>query len=291
MSTNHRRRDKSAPPSSRRGAGRGYRFEVAAALIRNYRMEPEEAFALVRRWGRLVDMRMQERRSSISTAEHIERFQRQRIVSPFPARTARDKRSGARAVKGRGQTRVSRRGIPFRLCAPGTEVQTLIFGPDVTPGQATRWATRHGYLARKVDVTSQSVRVRQRPPSVFQPGSFRTFVLSRKDDVRAVIGCPKRGKEGDKRKGGPGRPGSRRSRLTRRDPNKLDPSAGPWFHVEFENEGAAQRFVKAVVKRFGYQAVRERTIVTTNAERWQIKEVLESSNLWKHRKFVREAGT
>lgn len=200
-----------APASSRRGTGRGYRFEVAAALIRNYRMEPQEAFALVRRWGRLVDMRMRERRSPISTAEHIERFQRQRIVSPFPARTARDKRSGAR---GRGQTRVSQ---PFRLCAPGTEVQTLIFGPDVTSRQATRWATSHGYRARKVDVTSQSVRVRQRPPSVFQPGSFRTFVLSRKDDVRAVIGCPRPGKESDKKKGGPGRPGSRRS-LTHRDP-------------------------------------------------------------------------
>ena len=99
------------PPSSRRGQRRGYRFEVEAALIRNFRMTPERATDLVRRWRLLVDQRSREGRSALSTAEHVERFDRQRLVSPYPS--SRD--AGARPRRGTKPTARQRAYIQRKI--------------------------------------------------------------------------------------------------------------------------------------------------------------------------------
>ena len=168
-----------AVPSSRRGAKRGYRFEVASALIRNHRLAPERAFRLVEKWGGLVDLRMHERRSPLSTAEHVERFERQGIVSPFAGRDARKR--------------------PFRRCTRGMEVQTLIFPGGFGERRAKRWAKGHDYRFGKVDVSRStgSIRLRQREPIDFVDGSFRTITVDDRAGVQAVVGCPKRGRESD----------------------------------------------------------------------------------------------
>lgn len=86
-----------------------------------------------------------------------------------------------------------------KRCHRGLEVQSLIFPGNWSTGRAKSWALVHGFRATKSDVTSQSVRLRQRPPRDFVQGSFRTIAISRSERIRAVVGCPKPGKESDKR--------------------------------------------------------------------------------------------
>lgn len=98
--------------------------------------------------------------------------------------------AGVGAVVGasRGDTR---RALDNQArCPRGTQVQTLIFSKEYFRREgATGWARRKGFRAGKVDETSSSYRIRQRPTSHFTRGSFRTIPLG--DTVQAVIGCPR----------------------------------------------------------------------------------------------------
>lgn len=77
-----------------------------------------------------------------------------------------------------------------RTCPRGTQVQTLLFDRrSFTRAEAIAWARRNGYRAHKVDTTANKYRLRQKSPSSFTSGSFRTISLS--DRVEAVIGCPR----------------------------------------------------------------------------------------------------
>lgn len=100
---------------------------------------------------------------------------------------------GIGAVLGseRGDTRRRRELLENRrTCPRGTQVQTLLFDRDkFTRAEAIAWARRNGYVAHKIDTTANKYRLRQKAPSHFTRGSFRTIMLS--DRVEAVIGCPR----------------------------------------------------------------------------------------------------
>lgn len=102
---------------------------------------------------------------------------------------------GIGAVLGseRGDTRAlenPRRRTPS-FCGRDTQVQTLLFDRRVfnTAQEAQRWARGHGYKSTKVDVNINTYRLRQKLPSSFTRGSFRTIELT--SGVKAVIGCPR----------------------------------------------------------------------------------------------------
>lgn len=109
----------------------------------------------------------------------------------------------------------SRRQSRQYRCTRGLEVQTLLFPRSATwsSTRARAWARRHGFSSSKVDTTSQYFRVRNRNPNAFVRGSFRTIVLSDKDGVNAVVGCPLPGRESDRTHSTNGR------RPTARDPD------------------------------------------------------------------------
>ena len=72
-----------------------------------------------------------------------------------------------------------------------TTVQSLIFDKGkFTRSAATKWAQDHDFRSDKVDETGESIRLRQRSPGDFTPGSFRTITLTA--GVMAVIGKLKR---------------------------------------------------------------------------------------------------
>lgn len=101
----------------------------------------------------------------------------------------------------------------YKRCPRGLEVQTLLFPRDTTwtATRARAWAREHGFGSSKVDTTQQYFRVRNRNPNDFVRGSFRTIILSEKDDVNAVVGCPLPGRESDRTRA----PNGRRSRRDR----------------------------------------------------------------------------
>jgi hypothetical protein len=71
--------------------------------------------------------------------------------------------------------------------AETTTIQTLIFSKRrYTREQAARWLSEHGFHSRKIDETEDSLRFRQREPSEFQAGSFRTVPIT--GGIQAVIG-------------------------------------------------------------------------------------------------------
>lgn len=84
-----------------------------------------------------------------------------------------------------------------RRCPRGMEVQTLLFDrDDFTTKQAKRWAKDHDFRYGKVDTTDDYHRLRQREPSAFTSGSFRTITFGApKEGIKAVVGCPKPGRE------------------------------------------------------------------------------------------------
>lgn len=103
------------------------------------------------------------------------------------------------------------------VCPIGTEIQTLLFPSAKFPSQrdAAEWAIRHGFGARKIHSSKDSHRIRQRPPTRYEPGSFRTIPLGA-SDVLAVIGCPKQSETKEektmaKRKKKKSRKGSKKS--------------------------------------------------------------------------------
>lgn len=72
-----------------------------------------------------------------------------------------------------------------------TEAQTLIFDRRVfnTVGEAQKWARANGFKSTKVDTNINTYRLRQKLPSAFLRGSFRTVTF--RSGVQAVIGCPR----------------------------------------------------------------------------------------------------
>lgn len=79
-----------------------------------------------------------------------------------------------------------------QFCPVGTEVQTLIFNKEWwTARQAQKWARTHDFKAAKVDETSASWRLRQKPVSRFRRGSFRTITFRGVKGIKAVVACPK----------------------------------------------------------------------------------------------------
>ena len=75
-----------------------------------------------------------------------------------------------------------------------TTIQTLIFNKKVfTRSRAVAWANSHNFKSDSVDTTEGSYRLRQKPPSDFKSGSFRTINITR--GVESVIGKLKEGKE------------------------------------------------------------------------------------------------
>lgn len=72
-----------------------------------------------------------------------------------------------------------------------TEIQTLIFPQDkFDKKQALAFAKRNDFKSNKIDVTSSSVRLRQRDPGDFV--RLRTIALPGSDGVKAVIGPVKK---------------------------------------------------------------------------------------------------
>jgi hypothetical protein len=73
-----------------------------------------------------------------------------------------------------------------RFCPTGSKVQTLIFPRRrFTISGAKSWAQRHGYsTAHKIDVTANSIRIRQLSPE----GWARLRTISMGPDVKAVVG-------------------------------------------------------------------------------------------------------
>jgi len=86
-----------------------------------------------------------------------------------------------------------------------TEVQTVLFDVSAfTPATAKTWARSHGFRAPAGDVTARYIRLRQRDPSAYRAGTFRTITLT--DGVQAVVGVPKTGGNLKPRKNPPASP-------------------------------------------------------------------------------------
>ena len=69
----------------------------------------------------------------------------------------------------------------------GSVVQSLLFPRSkFTRSEAERWASSHGYLYKKVDITDRYIRLRQRPPE----GLARMRTIRMGPDVKAVVGWP-----------------------------------------------------------------------------------------------------
>jgi hypothetical protein len=81
--------------------------------------------------------------------------------------------------------------------ADPTTIQSLIFDKEkFTEAEAKAWAKDHDFKNSDVDVTTDSIRLRQKDPGAFKDGSFRTIPL--KTGVKAVIGKLKDTKKTEK---------------------------------------------------------------------------------------------
>lgn len=87
-------------------------------------------------------------------------------------------------------------------CKRGTEIVSLIFPSDFTERAVRAWTKRHGFSSSALEFprTTGSIRAPQRQTNDFKQGSFRTILLSARDNILAVIGCPRAGRENDKRR-------------------------------------------------------------------------------------------
>lgn len=70
------------------------------------------------------------------------------------------------------------------------EIQSLDFPRSWTPARAKGWARAHGFVARTVETTGARRRIRQRNPSLYRPGTFRTISLG--PSVRGIVAKPKK---------------------------------------------------------------------------------------------------
>lgn len=78
-----------------------------------------------------------------------------------------------------------------------TKIQTLIFDKEIfTEEEAKDWAKENDFKADNVDETDDSYRLRQKDPSDFEDGSFKTIELT--EGVKAVIGKLKKSVEDER---------------------------------------------------------------------------------------------
>lgn len=82
-----------------------------------------------------------------------------------------------------------------------TTVQSILVSRARFPSLsgASRWVRSHGYSDDDADVSDDDWRFRQRAPTTFYPGSFRTIELTR--GVKAVVGHKLQPKKATVRKG------------------------------------------------------------------------------------------
>jgi HK97 family phage prohead protease len=86
--------------------------------------------------------------------------------------------------------------IKEELASQAMVVQTLIFSKEkFTKEQAQKWCKDHNFESEGVDETTDSYRIRQEDPSLFDPNSFKTIDIT--EGVKAVVGKKKEGKEGE----------------------------------------------------------------------------------------------
>ena len=87
-------------------------------------------------------------------------------------------------------------------CSRGTEVVSLIFPSDFGERSVRTWTRAHGFASDDLEFprTTDSIRAPQRDTRDFESGSFRTILLDEHKNIRAVIGCPRAGRESDKKR-------------------------------------------------------------------------------------------
>ena len=74
----------------------------------------------------------------------------------------------------------------------GSQVQSIIFDASrFSLGEARAWLRRHAYDGLSPDRTANTIRFRQRPPSRYRDGSFRTIPMGRDTGIQAVVGVPR----------------------------------------------------------------------------------------------------
>ena len=102
----------------------------------------------------------------------------------------------------RPPARDPRGGRTAPRCPRGTEIVSLIFPSDFDAREVHEWTRKHGFRSVGLEFarTTGSIRAPQRDLNDFEQGSFRTIVLSEHENIRAVIGCPRAGREDDKTK-------------------------------------------------------------------------------------------
>lgn len=94
--------------------------------------------------------------------------------------------------------RLKKRSSVTPRCTRGLEVQTLIFPKSqFTEARARAWMKSQGMRITKIDETGTSYRFRQRAPTDFVRGTFRTIAVGTRG-AKAVVGCPRPGRESDK---------------------------------------------------------------------------------------------
>lgn len=78
------------------------------------------------------------------------------------------------------------------MARQATEIQSILFSKSKwTVASAKKWLRDNGKKISKTDSTDKYYRFRQRPPTAFKKGSFRTISLgSFSSGIRAVIGHP-----------------------------------------------------------------------------------------------------
>lgn len=192
------RHARSKGSQSRRDTTRdqAYRFATAAALVRYERMTAPEARHAVSSRPDLIDSLMRQRMSPTLAADYIASLTTKKPTrSSYPPASrdpgSRRRKPPKRAAKKRYSKGSG--GSTFQRCPRGMRIQTIIFRLDeFNEKKATAWVRSHGFRVQKLDLTSQSIRIRQQPVELFVKGSFRTITLpSRTGVIRAVVGCPR----------------------------------------------------------------------------------------------------
>lgn len=74
-----------------------------------------------------------------------------------------------------------------------TTVQSVLFSRDQwTIDSAKSWLLEHGFIAPKVDVTTNFMRFRQMNPALFAQHTYRNIKPSAQDGIEFVIGVLKK---------------------------------------------------------------------------------------------------
>lgn len=96
------------------------------------------------------------------------------------------------ACREEGKPVPTRKALEVIRKQQSTEIQTLILPKDKfkSRSDAADWAKEHDFKFDSIRETTDSWRVRQRPPADFQEGRFRTIDIDENKGVRAVIGRP-----------------------------------------------------------------------------------------------------